>query len=68
MTSKVNEHNIRFPINEEGNIDVKNGEYDTNNQVKKATFKYEQEERFCLGVANNNSKNGTITVKRCPGF
>ena len=43
ITSKVNEHNIRFPRNEEGNIDVKNGEYDTNNQPKKATFKYEQE-------------------------
>ena len=42
VTSKVNEHNIRFPRDEEGNIDVKNGKYDTNNQPKKATFKYEQ--------------------------
>ena len=40
VTSKVNKHNIWFPRDEEGNIDVKNGEYDTNNQPKKATFKY----------------------------
>ena len=68
VTSKVNEHNIRFPKDEEGNIDVKNGKYDTNNQPKKATFKYEQEGRFCLGVAKIESKNGTITGKRCPVF
>ena len=51
MTSNVNEHNIRFPRDEEGNIDVKTGKYDTNNQLKKSTFKYEQERRFCLGVS-----------------
>ena len=68
MTSKVNEHNIRFPRDEEGNIYVKNGEYDTNNQPKKATFKYEQQGRFCHGVANIESKNETITGKRCPVF
>ena len=34
VTSKVNKHNIRFPRDEEGNIDVKNGEYDTNDQPK----------------------------------
>ena len=66
MTSKLNEHNIQFPRDEEGNIDVKNGEYDTNNQPKKATFKYEQEGRFCLGAAKIESKNGTITGKQCP--
>ena len=53
MTSKLNKHNIRFPIDGEGNIDVKTGKYDTNNQPKNATFKYEQEERFCLGVAKS---------------
>ena len=42
VTSKVNEHNIWFPRDEEDNIDVKNGEYDTNNQPKKPTFNYEQ--------------------------
>ena len=42
VTSKVNKHNIPFPRDEEGNIDVKNGKYETNNQPKKATFKYEQ--------------------------
>ena len=31
VTNKVNEHNIWFPRYEEGNIDVKTGEYDTNN-------------------------------------
>ena len=40
VTSKLNKVNIRFSIDEEGNIDVKNGKYDTNNQPKKATFKY----------------------------
>ena len=34
VTSKVNEHTIRFPRDEEGNIDLKNGEYDTNDQPK----------------------------------
>ena len=50
MTSSVNENNIRFPRDEEGNVDVKNGQYGTKNQPKKSTFKYEQEGRFCLGV------------------
>ena len=68
VTIKVNKHNILFPRDEEGNIDVKNSKYDTNNQQKKATFKYEQEGRFCLGVAKIKSKNGTITGKRCPVF
>ena len=68
MTSKLNEHNIRFPRYEEGNIDVTNGKYDTNNQPKKATFKYEQEGRLYLGVAKIEGKNGTITGKRCPVF
>ena len=68
VTSKVNEHNIRFPRDEEGNIDVKNGEYDTNNQPKNVTFEYEQERRFCLGAAKIKSKNGKITGKRCTVF
>ena len=62
MTSNFNEHNISFPRYEEGKMDVKTGKYDTNNQPKKPTLKYEQEGRFCLGVANIESKNGTITV------
>ena len=37
-----------------------------NNQPKKATFEYEQEGRFCLGASKIESKNGTITGKRCP--
>ena len=52
MTSTCNKHNIRFPRDEDRNIGVKSGKYDTNNQPKKATFKYEQEGRFCLVVAN----------------
>ena len=63
MTSKLNEQNIWFIRDKEGNIDVKNGEYDTNNQPKKATFKYEQEGGFFLGAANLESKNGTIMGK-----
>ena len=42
--------------------------YNTNNQLKKATFKYKQERRFCLGVANVESQDGTIIGKRCPVF
>ena len=68
VTSKVNEHNIRFPRDEEGNVDVKNGQYGTNNQPKKVTFKYEQEGRFCLSVSKIESKNGTITGKKCSVF
>ena len=68
MTSKARKQNTRFPRDEEGNIDVKNGEYDTNNQPKKAIFKNEQEVRFCLGAAKIESENGTITGKRCPVF
>ena len=49
-------------------IDDKNGKYDTNNQLKKSTFKYEQEGRFCLGAAKIESNNGTITGKWCPVF
>ena len=68
MTNKLNEHKIRFPRYEEGNIGVKNGKYDTNNRPKKSTFKYEQEGRFCLGVANIESNIGTITNKKYPVF
>ena len=68
VTSKVNDQNIWFPRDEERNIDVKTGKYDTNNQPKNATFKYEQEGRLCLGVAKIESKNVTITGKRCPVF
>ena len=47
---------------------MKRGVYETNNLPKKATFKYDQEGRFCLGVAKAESKYGTITGKRCPVF
>ena len=48
---------------------MKRGVYETNNQPKKATFKYEQEGQFCLGVDKVESKeDGTITGKRFPVF
>ena len=47
---------------------MKRGVYETNNLSKKATFKYKQEGRFCIGVAKVESKDGTITGKRCPVF
>ena len=52
-TSRSNECNILFPRNEEGEVDVDviRGVYDTNNQPERASFKYDQEGRFCLGVA-----------------
>ena len=49
--SRVNACNVLFPRNEEGKVDVKIGVYETNNQPNRATFKYEKEGRFCLGVA-----------------
>ena len=66
VTSLVNEQKIRFPRDEEGNVDVKNCQYGTNNQPKKSTFKYEQEGRFFLGVAKIESNNGMITCKQFP--
>ena len=47
----VNDCNVLFPRNEEGEMDVERVVYNKNNQPKKATFKYEQERRFCLRVA-----------------
>ena len=67
-TSQVNECHVLFPRNEEGKVDVQRGVYETNNLPKKATFKYEQEGRFCIGVAKVESKHGTITGERCPVF
>ena len=43
--------------------------YDTNNQPNRATFKYEQEGRFCLGVAKVESREDEeIKGKICPMF
>ena len=67
-TSHSNECNIVFPINEEVKVDVETVVYNTNNQPKKATFKYKQEGLFCLGVAKVESQDGTIIGKRCPVF
>ena len=44
------------------------GVYNTNNQLNRATFKYEQEGRFCLGMAKVESQNGKIIGNRCPAF
>ena len=67
-TSLPTQRNIVFLRNEEGGVDVERGVYNTNNQPKKATFKYEQEGRFCLGVAKVESQDGKIIGKRCPVF
>ena len=67
-TSRSNECNIMLPRNEDGEVDVERGVYDTNNQPKRASFKYEQEGRFCLGVAKVESQDGKIIGKRCPVF
>ena len=42
-TSRSNERNVLFPRNEEGKVDVERGVYETNNQPKRATIKYDQE-------------------------
>ena len=58
-----------FPINKERRVDVKRDVYETNNQPKKATFKYDKEGRFFLGLAKVEIKeDGTITGKCCPVF
>ena len=68
ITNKCNKHNVLFPRDEKGNIDVKTGKYDTYNQPKRANFKYEQEGILWFGVAKIKSKDGTITGKWCPVF
>ena len=67
-TSLSNEFNIVFPRNKEGEVDVERCVYNTNNQPKRATFKYEHEVLFCLGVAKVEGQDGTIIGKRCPVF
>ena len=47
---------------------MERGVYNTNNQPKKATFKYEEEGRFCLGVAKVEGQDGKIIGKRCLVF
>ena len=66
-TSQVNDYIFLFPRNEEGKVDVGRDLYETNNQLKKETFNYEQEGQFYLGVDKVESKEyGTISGKRCP--
>ena len=47
---------------------MERGVYNTNNQPKRATFKYEQERRLCLGVAEVEGQDRKIIGKRCPVF
>ena len=47
---------------------MERGVYNANNQPKKATFKYEQEKRFCLGVAKVESQDGKIIGQPCLVF
>ena len=66
---QVNEYNVPHPRSEEGKVDMEGSVYDTTNQTERATIKYEQEGRFCLGVARAESKeDGTMKGKRCPVF
>ena len=67
-TIRSNECNNLFPRNEEGKVDVEKGVYDAKNQPKRATFKYEQEGQFCIGVAKVESQDRTIIGKRCLVF
>ena len=48
VTSKSNRQNVQFPRYEEGNIDVKTGKYDTNNQPKKASSSMNKREDSTL--------------------
>ena len=49
-------------------MDVERGVYNTNNQPKIATFKYEQEGQFYHGVDKVEGQDGTIIGKLCPVF
>ena len=49
-------------------MDVERGVYNTNNQPKRATFKYDQEGRYCLSVAKVEGQYGTIIGKCCLVF
>ena len=67
--SRVNCYNILFPRGEEGKVGVERGFSYTNNQLKKATLKYEHEGQFFIRVAKVESKeDGTIKGIRCPVF
>ena len=55
-TIPINYYYILFPRNEERKVDMGRGVYETNNQPKKATFKYEKEGLLCIGVAKVESK------------
>ena len=57
-----------FQEMKKGEVDVERGVYNTKNQPKRATFKYEQEGRFFLGVAKVEGQDGKIIGKRCPVF
>ena len=57
-----------FPRNKDGEVDVERGVYDTKNQPKRASFKYKQEGRFCLGVVKVEIQDGKIIGKRCLVF
>ena len=47
---------------------MKRGVYETNNQPKKSTFRYNQYGRLCLGVTKVENKHEKITGKHCPVF
>ena len=49
-TSQSNECNILVPRNEEGEVDVERGVHDTNNQPKRASFKYNQKRNYSVSV------------------
>ena len=46
---------------------MERGVYDTNNQLKRETFKYKQEGRFCLGVAKVENKEDKKNTKALSG-
>ena len=47
---------------------MERGVYGTKNQPKRASFKYDQEGGFCIGVAKVEGQDGKIIGKRCPVF
>ena len=49
-------------------MDVERGMYDANDKPKRESIKYEQEGRFCIGVAKVESQDRKIIGKRCPVF
>jgi hypothetical protein len=61
---KAEDVQVRFPRDENGNVDVENGKYSDNTE-KVMQAKYTDEVRLCLGVATVRLPDGSREGRRC---